>query len=432
MAGAYLTDSVPGIGGRLRARPEDFRVEEIPLASPSGDGEHLHLWVEKRGISTIEALRTLCRALDIPESEAGYAGLKDTNAVARQWFSFRTKTQKVPDSVSMLEQKGIRVLEAARSRIQMRRGALSGNRFEILVRDTAPDAGERAQEVLDCIAARGLPNAFGDQRFGVHGHTARIGFALTRGKWRGVLDALLGSARFSLTRSDADERLLEAARRYEADEFRGARELYPPSWEAERRALARLEQGVSPRQAVASLPLRERVLYGGAFQAAVFNLCLAGRLEAHTHDRLWSGDVIFHHETGKTRRIGAPEKEASALARFEASPAGPLIGRKLIEARGEAGKLERSVLESLGAGGPGILDGLEGLKLYGSRRPYRVQIKEVSLRSEKEGLRLGFTLPPGAYASEVLRELTKNEPPVGAVTRIGGEHRADSSALRGR
>ena len=69
-----LPDSVPGIGGRLRARPEDFRVEEIPLASPSGDGEHLHLWVEKRGISTIEVLRTLCRALDIPESGGGVCG----------------------------------------------------------------------------------------------------------------------------------------------------------------------------------------------------------------------------------------------------------------------------------------------------------------------------------------------------------------------
>ncbi len=421
MAGAYLTDSVPGTGGRLRARHEDFRVEEIPLARPSGDGEYLHLWVEKRGISTIEALRALCRALNVVEEDGGYGGLKDTNAVTRQWFSFRTRAQKIPDDVSKLAEDGVRVLEAARSRTRIRRGALSGNRFDILVRDVGPDAEKRAREVLGRLVARGLPNAFGDQRFGVHGHTARIGFSLTRGNWRGVLDALLGSARFSLTRNDADERLLEAARRYEAGEFRGARELYPPSWEAERRALARLEQGVSPRQAVASLPLRERVLYGGAFQAAVFNLCLAGRLEARAHDRLWAGDVLYHHETGKTRRVGAPEKEASALAHFEASPAGPLIGRKLVEARGEAGKLEQSVLESLGAEGPGILDGLEGLKLYGSRRPYRVQIKEVSLRPENEGLRLGFTLPPGAYASEVLRELTKNEPPVGCVARIGGE-----------
>ena len=303
----------------------------------------------------------------------------------------------------------------------MRRGALSGNRFEILVRDVGPDAEKRAREILDCLAARGLPNAFGDQRFGVHGHTAQVGLSLARGDWRGVLDALLGSERFSLAPDDVDERLLEASLKYEAGEFKKARALYHPSWVAERRALSRLEKGASPRQAVASIPLRERVLYGGAFQAAVFNLCLAKRLEARAHDRIWSGDVIFHHETGKTRRVGAPDAEERVLACFEASPAGPLLGRKLTEARGEAGKLERSVLDSLGVGDQGLLDGLERLKLHGSRRPYRVQMKEVSLRQEMEGLRLAFMLPPGAYASEVMRELTKNEPPVGAVTRIGGE-----------
>ena len=427
MAGVYLTDSVPGIGGRARAWPEDFRVEEIPLTPPSGDGEHLHLWVEKRGVSTIEAMRALCRLLDAPEAEAGYAGMKDANAVTRQWFSFRTKTQKVPDTVSRLEQAGIRILELARSRTRIRRGALAGNRFDILLRDVAPDSEKKAREILDCLTARGLSNAFGDQRFGVHGHTAQVGFALVRGDWQGVLDALLGHARFSLAPDDVDARLLEAARKYEAEDFKEARKLYPPSWEAERRALSRLEQGASPRQAVASIPLRERVLYGGAFQACVFNLCLARRLEARAHDRIWAGDVIFHHETGKTRRVGAPEAEALALERFNVSPAGPLIGRKLIEARGEAGKLERSVLDSFGVGDPGILDGLERLKLHGSRRPYRIQMKEVSLRPVKEGLRLGFMLPPGSYASEVLRELTKNEPPVGAVTRIGDERGGSES-----
>ena len=425
MEGTYLTASLGGIGGRLRARPEDFRVEEIPLAPPSGDGEHLHLWVEKRGVSTIEALRALCRVLRVPETDAGYAGLKDADAVTRQWFSFKTKAHDIFKEVSGLEQRGIRVLDAARSRNLIRRGALAGNRFDVLVRGVAPEAEPKARAILDCLAARGLPNAFGDQRFGVHGHTARIGLALAREDWRRVLDALLGAARFSLAPKDVDERLLEAARRYEAGDFGGARDLYPPSWRAERRALARLASDASPRQAAVSIPLRERVLYGGAFQAAVFNSCLARRLEAGAHDAVWAGDVVFHHETGRTRRVGAAEAETSALARFEASPAGPLIGRKLLEARGEAGKLERSVLDSLGVGGPGVLEGLESLGLYGSRRPYRVQMKGVRLRPEEDGLRLGFTLPPGAYASEVLREMTKREPPVGAVKRIGAWRLAD-------
>ncbi len=418
MKGVYLTASLGGIGGRLRARREDFRVEEIPLAPPSGDGEYLHLWVEKRGVSTIHALRSLCRVLHVPEAEAGYAGLKDTDAVTRQWFSFKTKMQEAPVAPS-LEDIGIRVLGTARSRTLIRRGALGGNRFDILIRDALPESEPVAREILDCLAVRGLPNAFGDQRFGVHGHTARIGLALAKGNWRDALDSLLGFARLSFAPKRVDERLSEAVRRYEAGDFGGARKLYPLSWEAERRALASLAAGTSPRQATASIPLRERILYGGAFQAAVFNSCLAERLEADAHDRILAGDVVFHHESAKTRRVSTPEVQTHSLERFEVSPAGPLIGQKLIEARAGAGKLERSVLDSLGVGGPEVLDGLKRLRLYGSRRPYRVQMKEVSLKPDEEGLRLGFTLPPGAYASEVLRELTKNEPPVGAVTRIG-------------
>lgn len=424
MAGAYLTEAA-GVGGRLRERPEDFRVEEIPLRPPDGDGEYLHLLVEKRGVSTLEALRALRRALNLGEERAGCAGLKDANAVARQWLSFRMGAEKAADALAKAKDaaEGVRVLEAARSRRGLRRGALAGNRFEILIREAAPGAEGRARATLDALLSRGLPNAFGDQRFGAHGHTARIGLALTGGDWRGALDAMLGAARLSSAREGADARLLarllEAARRYEAGDFAGARRLCPASWEAERRVLARLEGGASPGRAAAAIPARERALYGGALQAAVFNLCLARRIEARAHDRVWAGDALFHHPSGRTRRAGAAEKEADAAARFETSPAGPLIGRKLLEARGEPRKMERSVLESLGAGTPEILDGLAGLGLYGARRPYRARMSGAGLRTEGANLRLWFTLPPGAYASEALRELTKSEPPVGAVARLG-------------
>ena len=83
----YLTEAVPGTGGRIRQEPEDFFVEELPAELPSGIGEHLYVWAEKRGIPTLEAARILARALDVPEADIGYAGMKDARAVARQWFS---------------------------------------------------------------------------------------------------------------------------------------------------------------------------------------------------------------------------------------------------------------------------------------------------------------------------------------------------------
>ena len=86
----YLTDALPGTGGRIRDAPDDFLVEEIPLSPPEGGGEHLYVRIEKRGLPTLEAARLLGWRLGVPERDIGLAGMKDTRAVARQWLSFRS------------------------------------------------------------------------------------------------------------------------------------------------------------------------------------------------------------------------------------------------------------------------------------------------------------------------------------------------------
>jgi len=82
-----LTRDLPGTGGVVRAEPEDFYVEEIPLVAPSGAGAYTLVEIEKRGIDTPTAVRALARALRVPPSRIGYAGLKDAQAVARQILS---------------------------------------------------------------------------------------------------------------------------------------------------------------------------------------------------------------------------------------------------------------------------------------------------------------------------------------------------------
>nr|WP_093187522.1 tRNA pseudouridine(13) synthase TruD [Thiocapsa sp. KS1] len=151
--------------GRLRARPEDFRVEEQLGFAPDGEGDHLLLRVRKTGANTEWAARRLARVAGVPVSTVGYAGLKDRHAVTLQWFSIPCPRDGIPDW-SALEGEGIQVLEAHPHRRKLKRGALTGNRFAILIRDVSPASLAGLDARIDLIHARGVPNYFGEQRFG--------------------------------------------------------------------------------------------------------------------------------------------------------------------------------------------------------------------------------------------------------------------------
>ena len=83
----YLTASLPGTGGVLRAQPEDFVVDEVPAYPPSGEGDHVFVRIEKRGLNTAQAVERIARALDVNPRDIGVAGMKDRHAVTRQWIS---------------------------------------------------------------------------------------------------------------------------------------------------------------------------------------------------------------------------------------------------------------------------------------------------------------------------------------------------------
>jgi tRNA pseudouridine13 synthase len=170
-----VSADLPGSGGAVRAVPEDFRVDEVPAYLPAGVGSHLYLHVEKRGRTTRDVVRALAHALGVPERDAGYAGMKDKDAVTTQWLSF--PAAKDPDPAT-LAGPGLQVLEVSRHGNKLRTGHLRGNVFSIVVR--GGDAA-RARAAAAAVGARGLPNFFGPQRFGTEGRNAEIGRALLVG-----------------------------------------------------------------------------------------------------------------------------------------------------------------------------------------------------------------------------------------------------------
>ena len=170
----------PPLTAQLRATPEDFRVEEILGYEADGEGEHALLWVEKRGATTDWVARELARYAGVPPLAVGYAGLKDRHAVTRQSFSVQLAGKPDPDW-SAFPHAEVKVLAAVRHKRKLKRGALRGNRFVLVLRQVQ---GERAaaEQVLQQIAQRGVPNYFGEQRFGREGGNVAQARAMFAGR----------------------------------------------------------------------------------------------------------------------------------------------------------------------------------------------------------------------------------------------------------
>jgi tRNA pseudouridine13 synthase len=157
----------PPLTAEMRRTPEDFRVDEILGYDADGEGEHALLWVEKRGANTDWVAKELARFAGVPPLNVGYAGLKDRHAVTRQAFTVQLAGKPDPDW-SAFPHEDVKVLAATRHKRKLKRGALRGNRFVLMLRNVSGDK-TRAEEVLHAIATRGVPNYFGEQRFGREG-----------------------------------------------------------------------------------------------------------------------------------------------------------------------------------------------------------------------------------------------------------------------
>jgi tRNA pseudouridine13 synthase len=270
---------------RLKSEPEDFQVEEIPAYEPCGDGSHTFLFVEKRLRNSDEVARALARAAGVAPRDVGYAGRKDRVAVTRQWFSVPDLD---PERALAIELEGVRVLRAERHRNKLRTGHLRGNRFAIRAREVGAADIARAQDRALELAQRGMPNRFGDQRFGRDGDNAERARAIL------VPD--------------------ETAR---APRVRDRREL--------------------------------RFLIS-ALQSAVFNAVLAERADGF--DRLELGDVAVVHASGGLFCVEDLAREQARADAFEISATGPIFGSRSVDPTGAPQEREREVMRRFGLDGP--------------------------------------------------------------------------------
>ena len=175
----------PENSGTIRTHPADFFVDEVLGFEPDGAGEHLFVQIEKTGANTPWVASRLADMAGVSPRDVSYAGRKDRHAVARQWFSIWLpgRCDPVWDNADI---EGVQILKSMRHGRKLRRGALAGNCFVIVVRQLEGPQSELEKRLLH-IRDSGVPNFFGPQRFG---RVARIwkrhagGFAASCGRKR--------------------------------------------------------------------------------------------------------------------------------------------------------------------------------------------------------------------------------------------------------
>lgn len=188
----------------LKRFPEDFIVDELWQPEFSGEGEHLYLFVEKIGQNTPWVAQELARAFRVSAKSVGYSGLKDRQAITRQWFSLPIPAEKAK---SEPEIDGVSILKRARHSSKLRRGTHSGNKFKIRLRDLEGDL-DQASARIEKLITQGFPNYFGPQRFGHNGNNLRAGMQLSKRRKlvghpkRGIYLSAMRSALFNRVLSE--------------------------------------------------------------------------------------------------------------------------------------------------------------------------------------------------------------------------------------
>ena len=458
----HYVSAADGIDGRLRESPADFRVRELeafdpePLDADPGSYPELVVRVTLRDWDTNDFARRVSDALGISRERVSWAGTKDKRAVTTQLFTLRGVD---PDELPDVRGADIEPIGLAGRGLTF--GDLAGNAFEIRVADAVADADERIADVVDDLREFagdpsvesdetreieqpvGVPNYFGQQRFGSKRPvTHKVGLAVVRGEWREAVRLYAGNpaaAEPADTRAGRN-RVDEA---FGVDEGGGVDEAGTGDWSTcldamprklrfERSMLHRLEErAVDPaappdhedwRHALEAVPSNLQRLFVNAAQSVLFNRIVSERLRRGLpFHRPVAGDVACFADTDAPDELYAPDTDrlqrvdgdrVSVMkrhcARGRAFVTAPLVGTDTEFADGEPGAIEREVVGAADVA-PNDFDRPGAFDSSGTRRAILCRT-DLDVRVTGGDPTFSFALPSGSYATVLLREFLKSGP----------------------
>lgn len=375
---AYVNGK-PSFQGLLKTIPQDFKVTERIDYEFSGDGEHLWCWVEKTGENTDWVAGMLAKWAGTAKSNVGFAGQKDRQAVTKQWFSIQLPGKPNPNPEA-LKLDGVKIIKMVRHNRKLQRGGLAGNTFELLIRDIKPltdltegetcdveNIKKQLEKRLQKVFEQGVPNYFGEQRFGINANNLREG-----------------------------EKLLASDSR-DAPKKRGKN-----------------------RRGRSGGNRNQQSLYISALRSWMFNDLLSQRIQQQNWNKVLPGDIV--QLTGSSKWFIADENENLAdlqqrVLDGDLSPTGGLFGDGELPTQDEALALESLVVQSYQA----WCNALANNRVKQDRRALALRVQDfewafelneptqeqLSMGTDKNALnlRLKFTLPAGSFATMVLREI---------------------------
>lgn len=337
----------PGASATFKQYPADFVVEEDLGYALTGEGEHQLIYVEKVNTNTAFVAEQLAKFAGIPLRNVTYAGRKDKYALTRQWFGLHMPGKPDVD-FSALDLPGVSIVSQTRHNKKLRTGQLKGNRFTITLRHVTDT--DSIVSALARLSEEGVPNYYGEQRFGVMRMT-----------------------------DDGS-----------------------PSVGGNLALAARMAAGETIRNR------NKRSMALSALRSWLFNECVSARISQGTLNKVISGDALvlagsnsFFIHDGDTATLQQRYDEQ------DLAPSAPLWGRGSLPSQDEALALEISVANAW----PDVTRCLEEGGLKQERRPVKIWPEQLEWHAGGDTLTLSFSLPAGCFATSVLRECVNTEQP---------------------
>lgn len=348
---------------------DDFVVREIPLYTPTGQGEWAYLHIQKKGISTSEAIKILSSATGAKARDFGYAGLKDKQGLTSQYICIHRSF--VPKLESFCSTSELKILSIDYHENKLKTGHLKGNSFFIRLKKVSPADSTRIISVLNEINTHGFANYFGYQRFGKDKDNAQTGLAMLEQRYNNEKQNRQKKHKFNRR---LDDFLLSA---FQSELFN--------RWLNKRVEISRFCDEFSPAELV-----------------RIYNIPIASakQLKAqNTRYRLLEGEVLGHYPFGKCFLADDLSTQTQRFKDRDITSCGLLFGAKDLRASGElASRVESEIFSPYEHLAPLLNGGYRYAISF-------IQDLEYSYQPEKAHFLLSFSLQKGSYATTVLGEI---------------------------